>query len=142
MYHIVYVSSATVPVPEAELETLLARWRHNNARDGVTGILLYSESEARFMQVIEGEETVIRALFTKIKQDYRHRSILKLADGPITQRSFTSWLMGFRVLSATAFAQLAGYIDPDSPNFQQTLASTHDAFMQNLLALFASETTY
>ena len=139
MYHVIYVSSATVPVAEADLERFLTRWQHNNALHGVTGILLYSEIEARFMQVIEGEQTVIQALFAKIKQDYRHHDILTLADGPISRRNFTAWLMGFRVLSATDFAQLAGYVNPDSTDFQRALADNRDAFMHHLLEAFAAD---
>jgi hypothetical protein len=138
MHHIVYISSATVPVAEAELRRLLTHCQCNNARNGVTGILLYSESNARFMQVIEGEKTVVQALFATIEQDFRHCGILKLADGPIPQRHFTSWFMGFRVLSAAAFVELAGYIAPHSAAFQQAVDSTHDAFMQKLLKAFAS----
>lgn len=139
MHHIVYTSTATIPVSETDLETFLARWCDNNARDGVTGILLYSEAEGKFMQVIEGEQAAIRALFGKILHDHRHRGLLKLADGPIPRRSFTSWFMGFKVLTAAAFTQLAGYVDPASPDFPRALATTHDALIRHLLENFAEE---
>lgn len=139
MHHIVYISSATLPVSEAELEQFLQRWRVNNARYGVTGILLYSSDEGRFMQVIEGEKPAILSLFSKIERDYRHRDLLKLADGSIPKRNFTTWLMGFKVLSTAAFAQLAGYVDPTSPEFELALSSTHDVLIRHLLETFTSE---
>ena len=139
MYHIVYISTATLPVNEADLERFLARWCVNNARDGVTGLLLYSSYEARFIQVIEGKKSDILALFAKIEKDPRHRDLLKLADGPIPHRHFTAWLMGFKVLTAAAFAQLAGYVDPTSPDFQRALTATPDILIRHLLESFAAE---
>lgn len=139
MYHVVYISSATFPVSETELETFLQRWRCNNERDNVTGMLLYSEREGRFIQVIEGEQTAILTLFHKIEHDLRHRSLQKLADGPILQRNFTSWLMGFKVLTTAAFTQFASYIDPASPVLQQVLANTNDALIRQLLEAFNFE---
>jgi len=136
MHQIVYVSTATVPVSEADLERLLQRWAQNNVRDGITGLLLYAESDGRFMQVIEGEEVVLRTLFALIEQDYRHRDLLKLADGPIARRHFTSWLMGFNVHSTAVFAQIPGYVEPGSAAFQQALATTSDALIRTLLDTF------
>ncbi|MCC9136465.1 BLUF domain-containing protein [Pontibacter silvestris] len=42
MYHIMYVSTATVPVSDEELRAMVTQYRNNNKRDGITGILLYS----------------------------------------------------------------------------------------------------
>jgi hypothetical protein len=139
MYHIVYISSATAPVSEAELEAYLQRWRQNNERDGITGLLLYSQPEQRFMQLIEGEEEPLRRLFALILQDHRHRDLLKLADGPIAQRAFRDWLMGFEVLSTAAFTQLAGYVDPESAAFQQALQASQDELLHELLGQFLSQ---
>jgi len=142
MYRIIYISQATVPVGEYELESFLRRWYHNNEQDGITGILLYSDSEARFMQLIEGEKTVIRALFHHIEQDSRHCHLLKLADGPIAQRSFSSWLMGFRVVTVEEFKELTGYIEPDTPLFQQVLAQTQEPLVRELLLYFSAEKSH
>jgi len=139
MYRIIYISEATVPVGEYELESFLRRWRHNNERDGITGILLYSDSEARFMQLIEGEKKAIQALFRHIEQDFRHCSLLKLADGPVPQRSFRSWLMGFCVVSVEAFRKLAGYIEPNTAAFQQALAQTQEPLIRELLLHFPTQ---
>jgi hypothetical protein len=139
MHHIVYVSTATLPITEADLSGFLERWCENNARDGVTGLLLYAASGERFIQVIEGEEAPLRTLFGKIQQDYRHRDLVKLADGAIPGRHFTAWLMGFKVLTTEAFAQLAGYVEPASPHFQAALATTHDPLVRHLLDNFLTD---
>jgi len=139
MYRIIYISEATVPVGEYELESFLLRWRHNNERDGITGILLYSDSEGRFMQIIEGEKKAIQTLFHHIERDNRHCNLLKLADGPILQRSFCSWLMGFRVVSVKAFEELSGYIEPDTPLFQELLAQMQEPLLRELLLYFPTQ---
>jgi len=139
MHQIVYISEATTPVSETLLLEYLHHWGESNARAGVTGILLYSQQEHRFMQLIEGEQAIIQQLFNKIEQDIRHGSVLKLADGPIAQRHFSAWLMGFPVVSAAAFKQLAGYLNPTGPAFKRALATTHDDLVRALLASFVTE---
>ncbi len=60
MIYLVYVSSATKLFSEAELVELLRQARARNSHSGITGMLLYSNGN--FIQVIEGEETIVLAL--------------------------------------------------------------------------------
>ena len=53
MIALVYVSAARKLFDEAELSALLTQCRANNARLGVTGVLLYADGN--FMQALEGE---------------------------------------------------------------------------------------
>ncbi|MFP5382711.1 MAG: BLUF domain-containing protein [Gammaproteobacteria bacterium] len=46
MLSMVYVSFATVPFSDADLDALLAKSRANNVRDGISGMLLYCGGEA------------------------------------------------------------------------------------------------
>lgn len=64
MFSIVYASSATTHFSPAQLAGLLAQCREHNSAADVTGMLLYKHGN--FMQVLEGEEETVRALFTKI----------------------------------------------------------------------------
>jgi hypothetical protein len=86
-----YISKATVAVPEKELKEMLAQWRKNNEKEDITGMLLYSGDH--FVQLIEGPVENLKKLFHKISQDYHHTSIIKLADGKITHRLFADWTM-------------------------------------------------
>ena len=104
MHHIVYTSTASVLLTEAELHRLLDRWRTTNARLGITGILLYSEGH--IMQVLEGEATPVLQLFAAIAVDVRHRSVTKVADGPVASRTFADWSMRFRTVDSSNFARL------------------------------------
>jgi hypothetical protein len=107
MFSLVYVSSATLPFSMAELLDLLARCRENNARLGVTGMLLYKDGN--FMQALEGEETTVRALYARIARDPRHRNALLLLQGHREDRQFPEWTMGFRDLGSAEAVATPGY---------------------------------
>ncbi|WP_051718966.1 BLUF domain-containing protein [Hymenobacter sp. IS2118] len=126
MHHLVYTSTATLPFAETELRQLLAHWRATNARLGLTGVLMYSEGD--IMQVLEGEQAQVQALFSRIAADARHRGVTKLADGPVPERAFADWSMRFRAVASSDFQQhlerLSGASGPASD-----LAPLLEAFM-------------
>lgn len=107
MYYIIYLSTATNLLSDAELKEILLKSNGNNQKLQVTGMLLYSEGN--IIQVIEGELQIIKALYTRIASDSRHRGIILLSEGDIAERNFPDWSMGFRTVSANDFAQLTGY---------------------------------
>lgn len=107
MIYLVYISSATKLFTEAELLDLLQKARANNERDGITGMLLYSNGN--FIQVIEGEETAVSSLHKRILSDPRHTRIITLLQRPLTKRMFAEWSMGFRNLDLTSEERPAGF---------------------------------
>lgn len=107
MIFLVYVSTATVPFSSSELRDLLAKSRDNNAMLDITGMLLYKDGN--FMQVLEGEEGAVRALYAKITSDPRHKGNYMLLQGALEKRTFPDWSMGFRDLSAEDLQTLPGY---------------------------------
>ena len=66
---------------------LLAVARRNNPRAGVTGQLLYKDGN--FMQLIEGDEAAVRALFARIERDPRHGGVIVLLDHVVPEREFS-----------------------------------------------------
>ena len=68
----------------------------NNEGQGLTGVLLHKDGN--FLQVIEGDETAVAALFEKIRVDPRHAGIQPLLKGAIEKREFPDWSMAFRDL--------------------------------------------
>jgi hypothetical protein len=107
MFFLVYVSSAVRPFSPSELTDLLAKCHENNAKLGITGMLLYKDGN--FMQVLEGEEEAVRTLYAKIGHDPRHRGLLTLLQGPLAERQFPDWSMGFRDLNAADVLSTPGY---------------------------------
>jgi len=77
----------------ADVREILAMSRVNNARDGVTGGLLFSEG--CFAQVLEGPLDAVEAAFEHIQCDARHCEVVVLQSGPITKRDFPDWSMAF-----------------------------------------------
>lgn len=103
IYHVLYHSQATGLVSEAELRTLLAEACSFNTRHQLTGILLYSDG--RFVQLLEGPELEVRALYTKIQQDRRHTQVVTVSEGPGPGRRFADWSMGLGRTAGPAAAQ-------------------------------------
>lgn len=108
-FYAVYSSTAVRPLSEAELEELLRNSRANNQRLGVTGMLLYKDG--RFMQALEGEETVVRTLLQKIAADPRHYDVRLLDEGFTEEREFSEWSMGFERLDGDGLEAPEGASD-------------------------------
>ncbi len=91
---ILYVSQSTIPGDSADLAGILLQSRHNNALDGVTG-LLWSDGE-RFLQIFEGPEESVCATFARIANDDRHCEMRIILDRLIEAREFSDWTMAHR----------------------------------------------
>ena len=104
LHHLIYSSTATINLTEAELHRLLDHWRMNNSRLGITGLLLYSEGH--ILQVLEGDAEMVHQLYATIAADLRHRSVVKLADGTVPSRAFAEWSMQMRTVDAADFTRL------------------------------------
>jgi hypothetical protein len=107
MLSLVYVSSATKLFSDEDLKALLQQSRDNNARLGLTGMLLYKDGN--FMQALEGPDDAITSLYAKIRGDPRHQSVLQLIRRQIQEREFASWSMGFANLKDVDLQQTPGY---------------------------------
>ncbi|HEY0792096.1 MAG TPA: BLUF domain-containing protein [Chthoniobacterales bacterium] len=109
MFFLVYVSSAVNLFSKGELLKLLDISRCNNAKLGVTGMLLYKNGN--FMQLIEGPEQAVRTLHAKIAIDSRHRGLITLLQGHQENREFEHWSMGFQSLDSEEVGPHPGYSD-------------------------------
>jgi D-alanine-D-alanine ligase-like ATP-grasp enzyme len=107
LYSLVYVSSAVTLFSSAELVALLDQSRANNARLGISGMLLYKDGNT--MQLLEGERDAVLALYERIAVDPRHRGVLRLLEGPTETRLFADWSMAFHDLNAPDAGAIPGY---------------------------------
>ena len=105
--HLVYTSRAVVPFTADDLHDLLTRSRRNNHAAGLTGMLLYKQRH--FLQVLEGEDSVVDGLYERIVADPRHTQAVVLLRETLAERQFAEWSMGFRDLDAPESASLPGY---------------------------------
>jgi hypothetical protein len=97
LIQICYASVASAPLDDAALEALLTKARANNGRDGITGLLLYGNGH--FVQVIEGEEAPVAALYAKIVTDRRHMQVFEVYRDVVSTRDFARWMMAFERLT-------------------------------------------
>ncbi len=97
LYRVLYCSRNSIPGTSeaiaADIRAILAVSRANNARDGITGGLLFSEG--CFAQILEGPIAAVENTFERIQCDNRHGEVTVLQAGPIEAREFPDWSMGF-----------------------------------------------
>jgi hypothetical protein len=132
LYELIYGSVQTRPFTPVKLSELLTLARaHNQALD-VTGVLLHQNGV--FIQVIEGEDKVVSALFDRISRDQRHKNVAVFRRGPIQARQFAGWSMGFVELDAAALRTLGGW----NPVLQKGAATTppNAERLRSILATF------
>jgi hypothetical protein len=127
-----YCSAATHRFHRDDVLDLLQVARTNNARLGISGILLYIDES--FFQVLEGEQSVIESLYEKIERDPRHTEVTKLIQKPTHSRTFGEWSMGFAPLSREELAKLPGMNDFFKGG--STLDALRPGLARNLLEAF------
>jgi hypothetical protein len=97
LYCLVYTSVSTQRMSDNELKDMLKISRKRNEASGITGMLLYLDPF--FIQVLEGEDTVISQLFDRIKKDPRHHKASPIYKESIQERYFKNWTMGFEQIN-------------------------------------------
>ncbi|MCV6612494.1 MAG: BLUF domain-containing protein [Amphritea sp.] len=110
LVHSMYCSVAKDPELSSEsLEEILEQSRTNNARQNITGILLFDSGS--FFQVLEGDREQIEALLKRIKFDSRHTQMTLLITEPIEERSFGEWSMGYPKVTKEDLQSISGLND-------------------------------
>ncbi len=132
IYQVLYRSWAAQPWSMAQLQELLGKSRDYNAEHGITGLLLYSDG--CFVQVLEGPEDAVRALYAKIQQDPRHTQVLTVREGPGPHRYFADWSMDFGYVVKQEVEQVLDVLCAEST---QALIS-EDPHLSAVLRAFAT----
>ncbi|SDU90319.1 Sensors of blue-light using FAD [Microlunatus sagamiharensis] len=94
-YQLAYMSTST-PWSRPELLELLRVARAKNRSMDVTGVLLHRQG--RFVQLLEGGDEEVRALYATIRADHRHRDVTLIWDDHGDTRWFADWWMAVRDL--------------------------------------------
>lgn len=61
-------------------------------------------SDSKFIQYLEGDSKEILDLYDLIKKDDRHTNVVMLSYGPLPERLFPSWHMGYKELKPDELA--------------------------------------
>ena len=71
-------------------------------------MLIYHQRE--IMQILEGEKSLVQALFQTIVEDVRHTRVGVFYEGDIQERAFKDWSMAFKSLDEEAVHKITrGY---------------------------------
>lgn len=89
-----YLSEARQLLSRPQLDHLLSRARERNLREGITGVLLYSNGQ--FMQYLEGPPDGLSRVWEIIQADPLHHRIVERSCERIAIREFEQWSMAFR----------------------------------------------
>jgi hypothetical protein len=109
--HLIYASAGTHELGAAELAELLEKSRVANASTGLTGMLLHSEADGSFFQILEGTGGAIDGLVEKLQRDNRHCNFTNIIREPIRRRTFGEWTMGFSSASPKKLNDIPGLND-------------------------------
>lgn len=94
---ICYISDSCLKESSNDLSDLFTKAKINNLNNSITGILIHSNSN--FLQVLEGDETVVNNVFKKISLDSRHKNIFNIVNTTINQRMFEDYNFGFTIIN-------------------------------------------
>ena len=117
-HSLLYRSRATRALDERELLPILMASLRNNARAGVTGVLLYGppeplpepedddlplsvvpfEGPGVFVQWLEGPHDAVQQTYERIGQDPRHTDVEVITTGTRTDRLFPVWAMALETV--------------------------------------------
>jgi hypothetical protein len=109
-YQIIYSSVSSTPMQTEDLQDLLRRAQDNNARQGITGALVYVDGF--FLQILEGPMESVSKLMEKIARDLRHETVTVLQAGEVAAAGFSDWTMAYVSATAEQVAEWAGLKAP------------------------------
>jgi len=136
VYQLLYVSGAAGSVTDADIEQILSTSRRNNEARGVTGMLLYADGA--FIQVLEGEETDVKAIAERIQGDRRHRNYMVLCEQRAEARAFADWQMGFKRLDPARQSDRAVF-EATRPALEGRIATSDGGIMLETVAAFGRD---
>ena len=126
--HVIYISKPT-HFDHMVLENILTTSRAKNPASGITGNLIYHAD--LFLQMLEGPELAVNALYETICADSRHSEIVKLREEYFSQRLFASWAMkndGHQSWMLSR-SQIAKFSSEDALSLFDRLSRENDQFI-------------
>ena len=124
MIQLAYVSQANESLGPDDVFSIIEVSSRNNARDGLTGFLIYSNG--KFLQIVEGEADQVNALMERLRNDRRHTLTRLIFRHEIEERSFPSWRMR-RVKNREDFYSLPSGIATISTEVKLVVSQFFDA---------------
>ena len=89
---VIYVSKKTDTSSDS-LTDIYDISQKNNSESGISGCLLIGSNS--YLQLLEGPDSEVDKLYSKIKTDSRHKKVKKLFEQHTDEKLFSSWSMKF-----------------------------------------------
>ncbi len=137
VYQLIYRSDAARPWGDAELERLAAQARIHNYSLAITSVLFFDGQQ--FLQVLEGGQEAVEALYAHISHDPRHTNLAVMLGGAVPQRLFPKWSLGLSQVAAADLSRLSGYLDPRHRNALLPERYNAHEVISDLLSEFVAE---
>ncbi len=93
LYEFLYCSTLADGQSPSVIAQILARARPHNAAHEITGLLVFDGQH--FCQHLEGPHAPLEALMARIADDPRHTSVCIAHEGPLAQRRYQRFDMGY-----------------------------------------------
>ena len=107
IFRLTYLSRPTKPFTDADFDDIESKSvEANNARD-VTGLLIVNNE--RILQILEGREEAVRALYAKIESDPRHTITKLVSEVEDAERYLLTWNMVVRKMTGSPPDVLSEY---------------------------------
>lgn len=132
MKQIAYVSRAADSLTEEDVRAILQVARERNRDAGVTGLLLVELP--LFLQIIEGDGTVVTDLFHRISADERHTDVAVIFENnDVREPEFADWSARGQVLgrrTAGDYRSLDGRVKEILRSSEPSSDLAHDLLME------------
>lgn len=97
LIRMLYLSRSVGPQTTTVTSSILASAQGFNSQHGISGVLC--QGQGFFLQVLEGDRSVVNQLYGRIVIDQRHKDLEVLLVDDIQERKFGKWSMAHVVLS-------------------------------------------
>ncbi|MES2565248.1 MAG: BLUF domain-containing protein [Bacteroidota bacterium] len=104
MFELIYRSKADIKIKSSDIVDILNTSKHWNSLHNITGCLLYYNHE--FIQILEGNETEVKKLFSRIEKDKRHTDVTHIIENAKQARTFKNWSMAYHELKKSEIHDL------------------------------------
>lgn len=91
MYELLYSSTAKKDLKKEDISNILETARDFNLKNNLSGCLVFHNN--KFIQILEGDEGIVKELFAKIEKDKRHKNVILIEKGLKAERLFENWTM-------------------------------------------------
>jgi len=88
VHQLIYTSRAIAEFSDTVLLEILGKAQTNNEHLKLSGFLVFHRGS--FMQLLEGNENEVLAMYARIQRDSRHTDFKKLFEDDVTERAMPS----------------------------------------------------